>query len=189
MRCCAGRRSVLLPMYRKHVSVYSQRTISMKKNGDSIRGNNLCRMVSPLWPGTFRSSQSYRVGKTCLRASCLSRLRLRQPNFLARQRCRHSTRHKATPLLSPCHRLHISIDPSTVPLRTLCLHTTQNAPTPPAVSAASILEQARTEVGKHKMGGYISKFQGLIWAKKETRILILGLVSPGTSREWRMAVC
>jgi hypothetical protein len=26
------------------------------------------------------------------------------------------------------------------------------------------------------MGGYISKFSGLIWAKKETRILILGLV-------------
>jgi hypothetical protein len=27
------------------------------------------------------------------------------------------------------------------------------------------------------MGGYVSKFQALIWAKKETRILILGLVS------------
>ncbi|KAJ4342212.1 Arf GTPase arl1 [Didymella glomerata] len=29
------------------------------------------------------------------------------------------------------------------------------------------------------MGGYISKFSGLIWAKKETRILILGLDNAG----------
>ncbi|KAH8706907.1 ADP-ribosylation factor family-domain-containing protein [Phaeosphaeriaceae sp. PMI808] len=29
------------------------------------------------------------------------------------------------------------------------------------------------------MGGYLSKFQGLIWAKKETRILILGLDNAG----------
>jgi hypothetical protein len=42
------------------------------------------------------------------------------------------------------------------------------------------LERAHTESSIHNMGGYVSKLQNLIFAKKETRILILGLVRATT---------
>ena len=47
---------------------------------------------------------------------------------------------------------------------------------PPVVRAPYIDYQAAQTRDHNIMGGYISKFSGLIWAKKETRILILGLV-------------